>query len=605
MINNVPNNLQLNSNTDFIGYFFTKNPSPMWVFDVATLAFLEVNPSAIKLYGYSREEFLQMTIKDIRPQEDVELLETQLASLSPLTLGGTVWRHSTKTGQCIWVTISSFEAVFNNRLVRLVTVNNVTKYRQQELALRLVNKELREYKAAITASSIISITDCEGIIEYVNDNFTQLTGYSRDELVGSKHSIINSGYHPNSFWQQMWQTVLAGTTWHGEVCNRKKNGETYWADSFIVPIMKESGGIERIFSFRIDITARKNKENEVAALNSQLVVINANLTESKKELEKLSLVAKLTASEVMILDKDRRITWVNDAFTRLTGFTLDEVYGRRPSECLHGPNSNIETTKQIQEAIINRLPFKKEIIHYSKEGKECHLLTDGQPVLDADGNLVQYVIVETDITELKEKQEAVRNSEIKLNAFFSITANLHLLVDKELRVLAFNKVAEDFMTHAMQTSVAVGDYLPAKLPSPIKQSFTRFATRAIKGIATNNRQADIGTATGSLVWLVNYQPAYDRAGNIIGCAYTAADITASKIAEDKINSQNAILKDIAWKQSHIVRAPLANILSITSLLEGQIADESLRQALMHETQKLDGIIKEIVDKTVEAKTQYY
>lgn len=601
MTNSPLNILSLDNSSDFFSHFFAHNSAPMWVFDIATLLFLEVNPAAVDKYGYTKEEFLKMTIRDIRPADDVALLEKHIGNTPADASDNTRWRHIKKDGSGIWVTISSFGVLYNGLQARLVTVTDVTKFHEQETALCLANKELREYKKAIITSSLVSITNRKGIIEYVNENFASLTGYTQNELIGRNHNIINSGYHPHSFWQEMWHTILKGNTWHGEVCNRKKDGSLYWVDSFIIPVANDEGKIERIFSIRIDITDRKEKETEVVELNKQLTAINIELTNSKKELEKLSLVAKLTASEVLILDRNRKIIWVNDAFTRLTGFSMAEAYGKRPGDFLHGPKSDEETTKLIRTAIDNRQPFNTEVVHYSKTGEEFWLLTDGQPVLDDDGNLLYYVIVETNITELKEKQKAVINSEIKLNAFFSSMANLHLLVDRNLCILAQNKIAKNFAESIMQTVTKEGDYLPAKLLPELKDNFIHFANEAISGVATTNRPVEFNLAGRIIAWQVQYLPAFDRSGNIIGCAFTATDVTDRKKAEDKVKRQNAILKDIAWKQSHIVRAPIANILSITALLETSPADKDLLEALKHETNKLDGIIKDIVDKTIEIK----
>lgn len=601
MANSTLNIPRLDNSSDFFNHFFAHNPKPMWVFDVATLLFLEVNPAAIDMYGYTREEFLLMTIKDIRPAEDVDRLEEHISNNNADAGDNTRWRHTKKDGSSIWVTISSFGVVYNGYDARLVTVNDITKHVEQETALCLVNRELRQYKKAITTSSLVSITNRMGIIEYANENFANLTGYTQDELIGRNHNIVNSGYHPHSFWQNMWRTILKGNTWRGEVCNRKKDGSFYWVDSFVIPVQNDEGKIEKIFSIRIDITERKKKETEVIDLNKQLTGINIELTNSKKELEKLSLVAKLTASEVLILDRNRKIIWVNDAFTKLTGYSMAESYGKRPGDFLHGPKSSEETTISIRTAIDNRQPFNTEVVHYSKTGEEFWLLTDGQPVLDDSGNLLYYVIVETNITELKEKQKAVINSEIKLNAFFSSMANLHLLVDRNLCILAQNKIARNFAENVMHNITKEGDYLPAKLLPQLKDNFIHFANEAINGIATINRAVEFNFDGNMIAWQVQYLPAFDRSGNIIGCAFTATDVTDRKRAEDKVKRQNAILKDIAWKQSHIVRAPIANILSITALLETSPADKDLLAALKHETNKLDGIIKEIVDKTIEIK----
>lgn len=601
MTNGSSNILQLNNSNDFFNHFFVHNPAPMWVFDVATLSFLDVNLAAVNIYGYTREEFLLMTIRDIRPAEDIGLLENHINNSPADVNDDKRWRHTKKNGSSIWVTVSSFDVLFTGLRARLVTVNNITKYVEQETALCLVNRELKEYKKAITTSSLVSITNRKGIIQYANENFANLTGYTQDELIGRNHNIVNSGYHPHSFWQNMWQTILNGNTWRGEVCNRKKDGSFYWVDSFIIPITNDEGKIERIFSIRIDITERKKKETEVIDLNKQLTGINLELINSKKELEKLSLVAKLTASEVLILDRNRNIIWVNDAFTKLTGYSMAESYGRKPGDLLHGPKSNDETTKLIRHAIDNRQPFNTEVVHYSKTGEEFWLLTDGQPVLDENGGLLYYVIVETNITELKEKQKAVINSEIKLNAFFSSMANLHLLVDRNLCILAQNSIARDFAGSVMHTITKEGDYLPAKLLPELKDNFIYYANEAINGIATINRPVEFEVAGNMIAWQAQYLPAFDRSGNIIGCAFTANDVTDRKKAEDKVKRQNAILREIAWKQSHVVRAPIANILSINALLETSPADKDLLDALKHETNKLDGIIKDIVDKTIEIK----
>jgi len=397
---------------------------------------------------------------------------------------------------------------------------------------------------------------------------------------------------------------MKGKTWRNEVCNRKKNGELYWVDSFIVPVTGEHGKVDKIFSFRIDITERKEKEKEILNLNKQLVSINEELTQRKKELENVSLVAKLTQSLVMILNNERKVIWVNDAFTRLTGYSLDEVAGKRPSEFLHGPKSSVEATRDIIECIKNKKPFNKEIVHYSKTGREFHLIIDGQPVLDNNGNLLQYVIVETNITELKKQQQVIIDSEIKLNAFFSSTANLHLLVDLNYNILAYNKIAVDFARKVMQTTIAEGDYLPAKLFSPLKENFIKFAGNAINGNETIRRHIEIPMANGTkTTWIAHYLPAYNKTGDIIGCSFSAMDVTESRKTEEKLSQQNTTLRKIAWEQSHIVRAPLANILSLTALLEEDKNDSMILSSLKQETERLDWIIRDIVKKANDAKMQ--
>ena len=102
-------------------------------------------------------------------------------------------------------------------------------------------KEIADYKYALDASSIVAITDATGIIIYVNENFCKISQYSANEVIGKTHKIINSGYHPDSFFKDLWKTISAGKIWKGEIKNRTKSGTCYWVDTTIVPLTDASG----------------------------------------------------------------------------------------------------------------------------------------------------------------------------------------------------------------------------------------------------------------------------------------------------------------------------------------------------------------------------
>jgi len=121
-----PNILQLSITGNFYAQFFQQNLQPMWVFDIFTLDFLEVNNAAIKTYGYTRAEFLAMTIKDIRPYDDIEKLELYVPKLCGQQGSTRPWIHIKKDGTVVSVNVSSIEVLFNGVFARLVTVYDVT-----------------------------------------------------------------------------------------------------------------------------------------------------------------------------------------------------------------------------------------------------------------------------------------------------------------------------------------------------------------------------------------------------------------------------------------------------------------------------------------------
>lgn len=138
-----------------------------------------------------------------------------------------------------------------------------TVYMEKAGQLERILSEVSDYKTALDASSIVAITDPKGTILYANEKFCQISGYERHELIGQNQSIVNSGFHSKEFWRNMWATIGAGDVWHEEVCNRAKDGSTYWVDTAIVPFLDENEKPYQYLAIRKDVTQQKNLEESL------------------------------------------------------------------------------------------------------------------------------------------------------------------------------------------------------------------------------------------------------------------------------------------------------------------------------------------------------
>jgi PAS domain S-box-containing protein len=182
----------------------------------------------------------------------------------------------------------------------VVVARDVSEQRKIENNLLKSLKEVSDYKYALDASSIVEVTDEKGVIKYVNENFCKISQYSAAELIGTTHSIINSGYHSKEFMVNLWATITAGKIWRDEIKNKAKDGSFYWVLTTIVPFLNESGTPYQYVAIRTDITGQKRIEEELTEAK-----VFAELATAIAEEEKIKAEAAAHVSEDAVKSKQQ------------------------------------------------------------------------------------------------------------------------------------------------------------------------------------------------------------------------------------------------------------------------------------------------------------
>lgn len=245
---------------------------------------------------------------------------------------------------------------------------------------------LMDIAYAVGQSAILAITDEKGVIQFANDEFVNISKYTLEELIGSTHSLLNSGYHSKAFMKAMWSTIGKGRIWSGELCNRDKEGELYWVDTVIVPFLNERGKPYQYIAIRWDITEKKQMEQEI-----------------KDTSELYRLITENASDYIVVFDKEFDLKYTSPSFQHV--FEINHQAIKKSSfldlvkESHRGPF--IERSRQVS----GDTPF--EFLLVTSNQKEVMMEGRIRPIEDDgiySGNLI---LVMQDITERKATEDKI------------------------------------------------------------------------------------------------------------------------------------------------------------------------------------------------------
>ena len=247
--------------------------------------------------------------------------------------------------------------------------------------------QMRLQAAALdAAANAIVITGADGVVQWANPAFLILTGYRQEDIVGKKpRDLVKSGLQSREFYEILWQTILAGGVWHGELVNRRKDGSLYQEEMTITPVPDEQGVVRHFVAIKQDITERKRAEDK---------------------LRQSSTVFESTRDGVVITDSAPSILAVNRAFTEVTGYAEEEVLGRNPS-LLKSEQHDPSFYQAMWASLLETGSWQGEIWNRRKNGEIYPEWLSVSAVRDGRGEATRYVGVFTDMSQIRSTEETL------------------------------------------------------------------------------------------------------------------------------------------------------------------------------------------------------
>lgn len=317
---------------------------------------VQANPAARAILG---KDIVGQSIYDFVLVDDSFMFPKQVNTNETLELEAREMRIQLSDGKIIDLQITLTATSYGGEPAVLVLFSDETKRIQAERTVDDVNFALNE-------SSIVVITNRRGEIIFANDKVTEISQYEKHELLGQDHRILNSGYHPKSFFKDMWRTIGTGNTWRGEVRNRAKDGNYYWVDTTIVPFLNEKKIPYQYISIRTDITERKNMEEALRLSEEKLKHIAfhdalTNIPNRRAFLKELTHRIEIAEANeekfaVAYIDIDNFKT-INDSFGHDIGDQALKDFVEKINTCL---KQDIVFARQGGDEFMLLIPIEKE-----------------------------------------------------------------------------------------------------------------------------------------------------------------------------------------------------------------------------------------------------
>ncbi|MEH6358585.1 MAG: PAS domain S-box protein [Pseudomonadales bacterium] len=392
-------------------------------------SWVRVNQALCELLGFSSEELISTNIKDFLTENDYEKYLTSSEKLDSEGQESCAleFRCLCRGREWKWVRVFLYLIQRENQDHNIYAqIQDISAKKDDEERLNRLLYDLEFTRTSLNRHAILSRTDAKGIINCVNDKFCSVSQYSSEELIGHNHRTVNSGFHSEAFFKDLWRTISSGNVWQGDVCNRRKDGSLYWVATTIVPHIGADNKPDSYLSIRTEITEIKEAESR---LKEQREFLNTTLENIK--------------DGIIVLNEQGEITFENPAAANC----LSDIRNTADSSL---NNSKARIPKEIQTAINNAMRGKASsgvpmTLPAQKNGEMHDFLMSCYPLAKSCGTRAGLLVSMHDITDQLNAEKQLSHSNLRFDSFFDNAITAIDLFDRDSNILKVNKAFENML----------------------------------------------------------------------------------------------------------------------------------------------------------------
>jgi PAS domain S-box-containing protein len=505
---------------------FHNNPQPMWFYDEATLAFLDVNDAAIAQYGYTRAEFLKMNLMDIRPPEERQRLKEHLAQERPVLQASGEWRHQRKNGEIFWVEIYSHLMTYEGRPAVLVIAIDITRRRQVELQLKQQAHLIDNLADAVVA------TDNQFVITTWNRAAESMYGWKASEVIGRPFNEVIATQYEDDTPSTVLRSFIHTGLWKDEVVQTRRDGTRLNVLAAVAAIYDEQGQIVGAVGVNRDITERKMADERMRQTEHRFAAVFRN--------QHIGITISRMADGLFVD--------VNDAFLRIIGYEREQIVGRRIADL--GIWNEIERRPELVQRLQDHGRYHDEELTFVRGDGSHGVALVSAEVVEMMGERCILGMV-SDITARKQAETDQRLRAAAMEA----AANGIMITNRAGRIEWVNPAFTQLTGYTLEESVGRtpgqllhSGYQDAAYYREMHEAMDRGEVWRSQLV---NRRKDRTLYTEEQT----ITPVYDSAGQITHYVAIKQDITHRKQAEAEIMRLNADLeRRIAERTSELAIA---------------------------------------------------